>query len=414
MKASKKEVIFGESALNMKLNIQNIKELKQINEMSFDNFISNKKINNTMNYINYAKEVEKNDDKSAKGECKVRDKEEEKKENYFYSNNPKISYQTINSLKFNLEDLKIPSINTEEKIYFQKDKSKEIKKQKRKNNRIGNNNASRIYILSILIITIIIKILSQFLLNNSINFTEFSIKLYNLSEKEINTFNKYKHQKKNNKNIIKSRLNMNNILTNEENMKNSNNLQFTNYSNNYLEKIEINNIIQNNRRYIFINKLYNIAYNNKLFISESNIKIYGELNFIDHKDIYNNIKNSNYEYYDSLIKNKKIYIYILVIIVLYLIIIKNIIFTKKIIINLKRKSINFIKKKQNNIIYLKKINEFLEVKRKNNKNYNLNEQNKLKIDDKKLEDIRRKKEKLIYLINQKVIYLIIVLFKIQK
>ena len=264
MKASKKEVIFGESALNMKLNIQNIKELKQINEMSFDNFISNKKINNTMNYMNDTKEVEKNDDKSAKGECKVRDKEEEKKENYFYSNNPKISYQTINSLKFN-------SINTEEKIYFQKDKSKEIKKQKRKNNRIANNNASRIYILSILIITIIIKILSQFLLNNSINFTEFSIKLYNLSEKEINTFNKYKHQKKNNKNIIKSRLNLNNIITSEENMKNSNKLQFTNFSNNYLEKIEINNIIQNNRRYIFINKLYNIAYNNKLFISESNI-----------------------------------------------------------------------------------------------------------------------------------------------
>ena len=55
---------------------------------------------------------------------------------------------------------------------------------------------------------------------------------------------------------------MNNIITSEENMKNSNKLQFTNFSNNYLEKIEINNIIQNKRRYIFINKLYNIAYNN--------------------------------------------------------------------------------------------------------------------------------------------------------
>ena len=57
MKASKKEVIFGESALNIKLNTQNIKELKQINEMSIGNFISNKKINNTRNYINDAKEV---------------------------------------------------------------------------------------------------------------------------------------------------------------------------------------------------------------------------------------------------------------------------------------------------------------------------------------------------------------------
>lgn len=86
MKASKKEVIFGESALNMKLNklnIQSIKEIKQMNEMSIGNFISNKKINNTMNYMNDTKEVEKNDDKSAKGECKVRDKEEEKKRKLF-------------------------------------------------------------------------------------------------------------------------------------------------------------------------------------------------------------------------------------------------------------------------------------------------------------------------------------------
>ena len=145
MKASKKEVIFGERISNMKLNIQSIKELKQINEMSIGNFISNKKINNTMNYINDAKEVEKNDDKSAKGEGKVRDIEEEKKENYLYFNFTKISYQTINSLKFNLNDLKIPLINTEEKKYLKNDKSIENQKQKREDNIITNNIDFRIY-----------------------------------------------------------------------------------------------------------------------------------------------------------------------------------------------------------------------------------------------------------------------------
>ena len=179
-----------------------------------------------------------------------------------------------------------------------------------------------------------------------------------------------------------SQNNYKNIM-NVDNMKNNNNIQFINCSNYSFIKNVINITIQINQRNIFINKIHDILYNNKLSFCKSSSNIYFEFYLFQYKNSQIYIIKSNYEYYDSFIEKKEIFIFISFIIILYLIIKEK--YNKN-----KRNTIYFMKKWKNNIIYsIGKIGLF-EIKIKSYKTLDLNAQKKLKDYDKKLVDITEK------------------------
>ena len=416
MKFLNKKGLDKKRASKEKLNNQRIKSQKTIKEIYINNYEKNKKFTDSNENIKETKGIRKKNYKTIRGNDNIKhynEKNIEKYSNFIYTN---LSYLTINYIIIiiNLNNLKMQLINAENfirQIYSGADRLRKFQKQKQKNNIIENNNEFRIYISFILFKPIIIKIL-------------------NIMKKNFY--------------IIKLPLNNNKIFINEKKMKYNNNyLQLIIYSNYSSEKTSIHNTIQINRRNIFIIGFSSSIYINKLYISESNINLYYELYFPKYKNNYIYNKNSNYEYFDSLINNKKIVNQIFYIItdtnfldetLIYQKFFQQqiLLFNKKIILNSiigiiiifihlqifkeKSKTINCLQKRKNNIKYNMRKIRFFGIKIESHITLNLNGQQKIKNDERKIEEIPEKNRKNSILNNYKInnnsIINLIILFKI--